>query len=218
MLFGGRLGTYKYLDMHMAIGSALSMYENKLRPHFADGADADQSGASTSEHAHHACCSGRSCPLDRDTDVFALYVDAEESSLDADKYEIGGSRSAKDLNAAAIRQSTSTGRSLHPDQIESPHRDAGRGRATRLSFGTYFNAFPASYWRRWTVVDAVTADRHRCGATAPRSRSTSRWRTATPSGSRPPRRRSRTSATFTFDLTPETVRRRRLVLVRRRRG
>jgi UDP-galactopyranose mutase len=38
VLFGGRLGTYKYLDMHMAIGSALSMFENKLVPHFADGA------------------------------------------------------------------------------------------------------------------------------------------------------------------------------------
>jgi UDP-galactopyranose mutase len=38
VLFGGRLGTYKYLDMHMAIGSALTMFENKLRPHFADGA------------------------------------------------------------------------------------------------------------------------------------------------------------------------------------
>ena len=38
VLFGGRLGTYKYLDMHMAIGSALSMFENKLRPHFGEGA------------------------------------------------------------------------------------------------------------------------------------------------------------------------------------
>jgi UDP-galactopyranose mutase len=38
VLFGGRLGTYKYLDMHMAIGSALSMFDNKLRPHFAEGA------------------------------------------------------------------------------------------------------------------------------------------------------------------------------------
>jgi UDP-galactopyranose mutase len=38
VLFGGRLGTYKYLDMHMAIGSALSMYDNKLRPYFEDGA------------------------------------------------------------------------------------------------------------------------------------------------------------------------------------
>ncbi|WP_460774823.1 UDP-galactopyranose mutase [Microbacterium sp. GXF7504] len=28
--FGGRLGTYQYLDMHMAIGAALSMWNNKL--------------------------------------------------------------------------------------------------------------------------------------------------------------------------------------------
>ncbi|TDB92710.1 UDP-galactopyranose mutase [Actinomadura sp. 7K534] len=35
VLFGGRLGTYRYLDMHMAIASALSMFDNKLRPHFA---------------------------------------------------------------------------------------------------------------------------------------------------------------------------------------
>jgi UDP-galactopyranose mutase len=44
VLFGGRLGTYKYLDMHMAIGSALSMYENKLRPHFVDGAELASGG------------------------------------------------------------------------------------------------------------------------------------------------------------------------------
>jgi UDP-galactopyranose mutase len=37
VLFGGRLGTYKYLDMHMAIGSALSMYDNRIRPHFMTG-------------------------------------------------------------------------------------------------------------------------------------------------------------------------------------
>jgi UDP-galactopyranose mutase len=44
VLFGGRLGTYKYLDMHMAIGSALTMFENKLRPHFADGAPLHSGG------------------------------------------------------------------------------------------------------------------------------------------------------------------------------
>ncbi len=44
VLFGGRLGTYKYLDMHMAIGSALSMYENKLKPHFSDGAQLTSGG------------------------------------------------------------------------------------------------------------------------------------------------------------------------------
>lgn len=30
VFFGGRLGTYQYLDMHMAIGSALSMWHNQL--------------------------------------------------------------------------------------------------------------------------------------------------------------------------------------------
>ncbi|WP_194825386.1 UDP-galactopyranose mutase [Nocardia sp. XZ_19_231] len=38
VLFGGRLGTYQYLDMHMAIGSALNMFENVLRPHLESGA------------------------------------------------------------------------------------------------------------------------------------------------------------------------------------
>lgn len=38
VLFGGRLGTYKYLDMHMAIASALSMFDNVLRPHLETGA------------------------------------------------------------------------------------------------------------------------------------------------------------------------------------
>ena len=30
VFFGGRLGTYQYLDMHMAIGSALSMVDNRI--------------------------------------------------------------------------------------------------------------------------------------------------------------------------------------------
>ena len=44
VLFGGRLGTYKYLDMHMAIGSALSMFDNKIKPHFAEGAALESGG------------------------------------------------------------------------------------------------------------------------------------------------------------------------------
>ena len=44
VLFGGRLGTYKYLDMHMAIGSALSMFDNKIKPHFQGGAKLESGG------------------------------------------------------------------------------------------------------------------------------------------------------------------------------
>ena len=35
VIFGGRLGTYQYLDMHMAIASALTTVENQLAPRFA---------------------------------------------------------------------------------------------------------------------------------------------------------------------------------------
>ncbi|HZK05363.1 MAG TPA: UDP-galactopyranose mutase [Actinomycetaceae bacterium] len=44
VLFGGRLGTYKYLDMHMAIGSALTMFDNKIKPYFVDGAGLESGG------------------------------------------------------------------------------------------------------------------------------------------------------------------------------
>ncbi len=37
VLFGGRLGTYKYLDMHMAIGAALTMFDNRIAPYFTAG-------------------------------------------------------------------------------------------------------------------------------------------------------------------------------------
>jgi len=38
VLFGGRLGTYRYLDMHQAIGAALNLWDQVIRPHFALGA------------------------------------------------------------------------------------------------------------------------------------------------------------------------------------
>ena len=36
IVFGGRLGTYKYLDMDMAIASAFVAFENKIRPRFSN--------------------------------------------------------------------------------------------------------------------------------------------------------------------------------------
>jgi UDP-galactopyranose mutase len=48
VLFGGRLGTYQYLDMHMAIASALNMYDNILVPHLRDGAPLVADGADES--------------------------------------------------------------------------------------------------------------------------------------------------------------------------
>ena len=94
-------------------------------------------------------------PVDGDVDVLPLYLDPEEANLDEDKYVVGGSRAAKELNNAAIRQKASTGRTVRPDQLLS--RTSVRvPSGEQLSFGTYFNAFPASYWRRHSVVTSVT--------------------------------------------------------------
>ena len=95
-------------------------------------------------------------PANRDTDVIKLYVDPDPAALDADKYDIGHTRAAQESNAIAQRiQNAARGVSaIHPDQIES--RTAFRvEHGESSSFGTYFNAFPASYWRRHTIVSEV---------------------------------------------------------------
>jgi UDP-galactopyranose mutase len=38
VLFGGRLGTYQYLDMHQAVGAALKAWERRIRPRLTKGA------------------------------------------------------------------------------------------------------------------------------------------------------------------------------------
>ncbi|WP_309504889.1 MULTISPECIES: glycosyltransferase [Nocardioides] len=93
-------------------------------------------------------------PVDRDLDVLPLYVDPDPAVLDADKYNVGGDKGAKELNKASLRQSVSSGSTIDPDQIVDRHAVCVR-RGDRLSFGSYFNAFPASYWRRWTIVEQV---------------------------------------------------------------
>lgn len=93
-------------------------------------------------------------PVDRDLDVMPLYVDPDPAVLDADKYNVGGDKGAKELNKASLRQSVSSGTTIHPDQIVDRHA-LRIEQGNRLSFGSYFNAFPASYWRRWSIVDEV---------------------------------------------------------------
>ncbi|MPR00342.1 glycosyltransferase [Modestobacter sp. I12A-02628] len=53
-------------------------------------------------------------------------------------------------------------RSLYLDEVNSTVRVRARDRysaqvpaGSELSFATYFNAFPASYWRRWSVLTTV---------------------------------------------------------------
>ncbi|MDY0909012.1 glycosyltransferase [Microbacterium sp. CFBP9034] len=75
-------------------------------------------------------------PTDRDPDLLPLYVDPETwSVIDEEPVRVSNRAQLGNIlgrNSARIV--------------------AGR----RVSFGTYFNAFPASYWQHWTPVRQVT--------------------------------------------------------------
>ena len=99
-------------------------------------------------------------PADRDTDVLPLYVDADRPQLDVDKSALTPAQRGK-------VPPTEPNAEVEPD----PHAVLGRYRYRvpenhRISFGTYFNGFAASYWRRWTIVDAVTLHVRVTGADA----------------------------------------------------
>ncbi len=75
-------------------------------------------------------------PTDRDPDLLPLYIDPEVWSV---------------IDDEPVRVSSRA----HLGNIlgrNSARILAGR----RVSFGTYFNAFPAAYWQHWTLVREVT--------------------------------------------------------------
>ena len=91
-------------------------------------------------------------PADRDTDVLPLYVDLDRPQLDVDKSGLTPAQRGK-------LPPTEPNAQAEPD----PHAVLGRRsyrvpENERVSFGTYFNGFAASYWRMWTVVEKVTLD------------------------------------------------------------
>jgi galactofuranosylgalactofuranosylrhamnosyl-N-acetylglucosaminyl-diphospho-decaprenol beta-1,5/1,6-galactofuranosyltransferase len=103
-------------------------------------------------------------------DVIPLYV---ETNMDRGAGELAAELLAESLgedprapvvapagNASVGETQTSVrfGNALPPlpSGEAVPRQTAVITEGRRVSFATYFNAFPASYWRRWTSVDAVT--------------------------------------------------------------
>ncbi|QNN54829.1 glycosyltransferase [Nocardioides mesophilus] len=89
-------------------------------------------------------------PVSHDTDVLPLYVDPDRPQLDVNTIGMTAKQRGRIPPAPPNAE-------VEPD----PHAVLGRHRyriraSERISFGTYFNAFAASYWRRWTIVTAVT--------------------------------------------------------------
>lgn len=85
-------------------------------------------------------------PEQSQIDTVQLYVDTG----------VATSVNLSTMNGARQKDNSLTAPSgvVHVEDFQSRTSTQVRPGA-RLSFGTYFNAFPASYWRRWTVVDSV---------------------------------------------------------------
>lgn len=121
---------------------------------------------STSEHAGAAVA-----PTARDASSALLQRvilprPADPTSVRSLYLDEGGATRLRTGAAAAYRPGT-----YDPDAEEyvlHVHRGSGRHaqvtsrtgvrlpERTETSFAAYFNAFPASYWRRWSILDAVT--------------------------------------------------------------
>jgi galactofuranosylgalactofuranosylrhamnosyl-N-acetylglucosaminyl-diphospho-decaprenol beta-1,5/1,6-galactofuranosyltransferase len=87
-------------------------------------------------------------PRDRDLDVLPLYVDSGAAASNPRAHP-------DDDEGMLPLAGTETSSTQHPENIIDRFRLRIPG-DTRVSFATYFNAFPASYWRMWSILDAVT--------------------------------------------------------------
>src|SRR5690349_14282564 len=92
-------------------------------------------------------------PADDQLDTTALYVDAGPANgirlRENDEFARNPKSTEEKLHFVS-----SGGEEVHFEDVLS--RSSVRLRAgEQLSFGTYFNAFPASYWRRWTDLQMV---------------------------------------------------------------
>ncbi len=91
---------------------------------------------------------------DQELDVAALYVGGVSGVAGGDSGsrqsggEHAGSEAEDGRGADSVSGMSGFGRVDQRGQVMvEPHR--------RVTFGTYFNAFPASYWRRWSIFENV---------------------------------------------------------------
>ncbi len=88
-------------------------------------------------------------PNQSQLDTALLYVDSG-TARGAQFNTMDGSSSNPQTSAPATPATSE----VHVEDFVSRTSTTVRA-GERISFGTYFNAFPASYWRRWTAVEEV---------------------------------------------------------------
>ena len=92
-------------------------------------------------------------PTEASPDIAPLYIEASDarSGASGSAFGLGGGDSS---DAGAPGQPAASATSVDVSEL-SDRRSVRIPAQSMRSFGTYFNAFPASYWRRWTPVRAL---------------------------------------------------------------
>jgi galactofuranosylgalactofuranosylrhamnosyl-N-acetylglucosaminyl-diphospho-decaprenol beta-1,5/1,6-galactofuranosyltransferase len=104
-------------------------------------------------------------PGERDLDVLRLYVDG---NVVFGRKAVDTESAAEQVLAEKTTQTPQLGDTYRPLSKDSNAEILGRRSVvipsgSRVSFCSYFNAFPASYWRRWSVLDSVRLRIRACG-------------------------------------------------------
>lgn len=96
------------------------------------------------------------------TDVIPLYIDGGNATGVHLPTRLDGNAADTIAQATAAQENVATNSA--PSKTNQPdvlgRRSAQISSGKTVSFGTYFNAFPASYWRRWTSLQSVTLRVH----------------------------------------------------------
>ena len=95
-------------------------------------------------------------PKDPSADILPLYIESASAGAFAaptSNPALGGSKET--AKAEKTSRTPVLDHAFELDQYTERH-GVSIPQSESRSFGTYFNAFPASYWRRWTQVRALT--------------------------------------------------------------
>jgi galactofuranosylgalactofuranosylrhamnosyl-N-acetylglucosaminyl-diphospho-decaprenol beta-1,5/1,6-galactofuranosyltransferase len=103
-------------------------------------------------------------PVEVSPDVIPLYIESGDarSGAHGSSFGLGGPQNGREKTAESAAAQTAL---PQVDMSELSERNSVRIPAQSMrSFGTYFNAFPASYWRRWTPVRKIRLSIRTAGA------------------------------------------------------
>src|SRR5690606_2445130 len=94
-------------------------------------------------------------PREASPDIVPLYIEASDarSGITAAGFGLGGGEQETD-ESGSVSARYSRGPQVDISELSERHAVVIPAQQMR-SFGTYFNAFPAGYWRRWTAVRSL---------------------------------------------------------------